>query len=97
MSEPTHGSVDRRSFVRTAAAISALPLVTPVWGSVRADDRIKVGLLGCGGRGTGAAANALNADPGVVIWAMGDVFPERIAGSSASMRSTSCLRPTSTW
>ncbi|MEY3024918.1 MAG: hypothetical protein RJA16_1744, partial [Planctomycetota bacterium] len=89
MSEPTHGSVDRRSFVRTAAAISALPLVTPVWGSVRADDRIKVGLLGCGGRGTGAAANALNADPGVVIWAMGDVFPERIERSITQLEENS--------
>ena len=65
MSEETPGSVDRRSFVRTAAAISALPLVTPVWGGLQANDRIKVGLVGCGGRGSGAAANALNADPGV--------------------------------
>ncbi len=77
-SEPTVNGVDRRRFVQTAAALSALPLVAPVWGSVRADDQIKVGLLGCGGRGTGAAANALNADPGVVIWAMGDLFPDRI-------------------
>ena len=81
MSEETPGSVDRRSFVRTAAAISALPLVTPVWGGLQANDRIKVGLVGCGGRGTGAAANALNADPGVVIWAMADVFPDRIGRS----------------
>ena len=89
MSEETPGSVDRRSFVRTAAAISALPLVTPVWGGLQANDRIKVGLVGCGGRGTGAAANALNADPGVVIWAMADVFPDRIGRSITQLEENS--------
>lgn len=39
---------------------------------------IKVGLIGCGGRGTGAAGQALLADPGVVITAMGDVFEDRL-------------------
>ena len=73
--------VDRRDFVRTAAVLGTLPLVTPVWGSTRADDRLKVGLVGCGGRGTGAAANAMAADDGVVIWAMADVFPDRIERS----------------
>ncbi len=73
--------VDRRDFVRTAAVLGTLPLVAPVWGSTRADDRLKVGLIGCGGRGTGAAANAMAADPGVVIWAMADLFPERIERS----------------
>ncbi|MHC4832838.1 MAG: Gfo/Idh/MocA family protein [Planctomycetota bacterium] len=73
--------VDRRDFVRTAAVLGTLPLVTPVWGATRADDRLKVGLVGCGGRGTGAAANAMAADDGVVIWAMADVFPDRIERS----------------
>jgi predicted dehydrogenase len=39
---------------------------------------IKVGLIGCGGRGTGAASQALKADPNVVITAMGDVFQDRL-------------------
>jgi len=39
---------------------------------------IKVGLIGCGGRGTGAAAQAMQADPNVVITAMGDVFEDRL-------------------
>lgn len=39
---------------------------------------LKVGLIGCGGRGTGAAAQALQADPDVVLTAMGDVFEDRL-------------------
>ena len=39
---------------------------------------LKVGLVGCGGRGLGAMKNALDADPGTVVWALADVFRERI-------------------
>jgi myo-inositol 2-dehydrogenase/D-chiro-inositol 1-dehydrogenase len=81
-------AIDRRRFLGTAAA-ATLPLTTPVWGSLRADDRLKVGLLGCGGRGTGAAANALAADPGTVVWALGDIFPERIDRCLEQLRANS--------
>ena len=39
---------------------------------------LKVGLIGCGGRGTGAAVQALHADPDAVLTAMGDVFEDRL-------------------
>src|SRR5688572_16475302 len=39
---------------------------------------LRVGLIGCGGRGTGAALQALNADPDTVLTAMGDVFEDRL-------------------
>lgn len=39
---------------------------------------LKVGLIGCGGRGTGAAVQALRADPDVILTAMGDVFQDRL-------------------
>ncbi|MCW5767040.1 MAG: Gfo/Idh/MocA family oxidoreductase, partial [Phycisphaeraceae bacterium] len=42
------------------------------------NERLRVGLIGCGGRGTGAAVDALTASDGVEIYALGDVFPERI-------------------
>jgi predicted dehydrogenase len=61
-----------------AAGALGLGAVPRVFGSMPAPDRIKVGLVGCGGRGTGAAAQALDADPGVVIWALGDAFEDRI-------------------
>ena len=41
----------------------------------------KVGLVGCGGRGTGAAVNAMRADPGVRLTALADVFADRLEGS----------------
>lgn len=45
------------------------------------DTVLKVGLIGCGGRGTGAAAQALHADPNAMLTAMGDVFADRLEGS----------------
>src|SRR3954470_13644346 len=52
----------------------------------RNSDTLKVGLIGCGGRGTGAAAQALNADPNVVLVAMADAFPEQLDSSLASVQ-----------
>lgn len=56
------------------AAANALPSET-----------IKVGLIGCGGRGTGAAQQAILADDGVVLWAVADVFEERIPACLANL------------
>ena len=42
---------------------------------------LKVGLVGCGGRGSGAAGQALSADPDVVLTAMADIFPDRLKQS----------------
>ena len=41
-------------------------------------DAIKVGLIGCGGRGSGAAANAMNAGKDVRLVAMADIFADRV-------------------
>ena len=45
------------------------------------DDVIKVGLIGCGGRGTGAAVNAMRADANMQLVAMCDLFPDRLQQS----------------
>ncbi len=42
-------------------------------------DLLKVGLVGVGGRGTGAAEQALNADPATELVALGDVFEDAVA------------------
>jgi predicted dehydrogenase len=47
---------------------------------------IKAGLIGCGGRGTGAAINFLDAGPNVEIVALGDVFQERIDNCRANLK-----------
>ncbi len=49
-------------------------------------DTLKVGLIGCGGRGTGAANQALNADPNVVLTNMADIFEDRLELSLTSLK-----------
>ncbi len=75
--------IDRRSFIKKSGlALVGSSLVYPS-GMLEAkmslqDSQLKVGLIGCGGRGTGAAVQALHADPGAVLTAMGDVFEDRL-------------------
>jgi predicted dehydrogenase len=73
---PTH---DRRSFLKSSAGASlfgALAAAGPVHAGV--DETLRVGLVGCGGRGTGAAEDALSADPHAKLVAVGDAFQDRI-------------------
>jgi len=74
-------SCSRREFFKTSAASAASAAVL-LAGTSRAfaagDDTIRIGLIGCGGRGRGAAENALNAAENVEIVALADVFPERL-------------------
>jgi predicted dehydrogenase len=51
-----------------------------------ASETIKVGLIGCGGRGTGAAENCLRADPNVKLVAMGDMFKDRLESSYSNLQ-----------
>jgi predicted dehydrogenase len=46
---------------------------------------IRVGLIGCGGRGTGAAENCLESAPNIELTAMGDLFPDALAKSRATL------------
>ena len=66
----------RRDFLKTAAATTgaATLLASGNYAFAQGSDRIKIGLIGCGGRGTGAAADALQADPGTTLTAMADVL-----------------------
>jgi myo-inositol 2-dehydrogenase / D-chiro-inositol 1-dehydrogenase len=49
------------------------------------DDTIKIALIGCGGRGTGACGQALSTSGNVKLVAMADVFPDRLNGSLAQL------------
>ncbi|MGA2032034.1 MAG: Gfo/Idh/MocA family oxidoreductase [Thermoguttaceae bacterium] len=53
---------------------------------VGGSDVLRIGLVGCGGRGTGAAADALQADPNLRLVAMADLFEDRLKGSLASLQ-----------
>ncbi len=78
--------MDRRDFVKTgtAAAIGGLSLsaaAQPLRAQAPTADAIRVGLIGCGGRGTGAAFQALSTSQDVKLVAMADAFGDRVQGS----------------
>tara|TARA_B100001093_G_scaffold520313_1_gene614565 strand:+ start:10157 stop:11533 length:1377 start_codon:yes stop_codon:yes gene_type:complete len=80
---------DRRHFIRTAAGTTAatVALASQTRGEgVDPEKKLKVGFIGTGGRGTGAAAQALSADDNVELYAMGDVFQEKIDKSIATLQ-----------
>ncbi|MES2924822.1 MAG: Gfo/Idh/MocA family oxidoreductase [Verrucomicrobiota bacterium] len=69
---------NRRAFLKAgtlAAAASTLPSV--LYAQAAGSDEIKIALIGCGGRGTGAAAQSLSV-PGTKLVAMADAFPDNI-------------------
>jgi len=72
--------LNRRTFLTRSAAAVAATSVIGFPAIVRADNEktLKLGIVGCGGRGTGALGNALSADKNVVLTAMGDVVRERL-------------------
>jgi predicted dehydrogenase len=76
----------RRNFVRGTGAVlaaSALPLARSAHAA--GDDTLKVALIGCGGRGTGAAAQALSTSGSVQLWAMADLFSDKLEASLAAL------------
>jgi predicted dehydrogenase len=83
MTEPITTGPSRRDFIRdaTAAAVgtAAVARFSGLVGAHAAgSDEIRVGLVGCGGRGTGAAGNVMAAAPGVRIVALADAFQDRL-------------------
>lgn len=70
----------RRTFLKTASTAVVAGLGFPSLFRGEPDSRkLKVGLVGCGGRGTGATNNVLNADSNVELFAMADVFEDKLA------------------
>lgn len=85
-------SYSRRNFIKAAGVTSITGLLlnnisvasSPVW-SLN-NKTLKVGLIGCGGRGTAAAMEAINADPNVVLHAMADAFTDHLEESHKSLK-----------
>ena len=79
----------RRDFLKTSALVGgalaselSFPNVSRGAGN---SDKLRIGLIGCGGRGTGAASQALKADSNVQLVAMGDAFPDAIERSLSNL------------
>ncbi len=87
-----HTSVSRRDFLRTGAAATAFSSISLVGLSNAPAAPLRVGIVGTGGRGTGALANALMADPGVEIVGMAEIARERVDQSLDALRSAPDLQ-----
>lgn len=80
----------RRDFIKSSGAValgtSMLPTDLSAMSNKQAKKTLKVGLVGCGGRGTGVAVQAVNADPDAELVAMGDIFADRLEQSYLSLQ-----------
>lgn len=75
----------RRTFLKTSAAVAGASVLLP--GAYAGDNQtLRIGLVGCGGRGSGAARDALQADPNVRLVAMCDVFMDRLQDSLKNLQ-----------
>jgi predicted dehydrogenase len=90
-SQSVSGS-SRRQFLKTSSAVALGSTLASPWilagsasAAASAGGTLKVGLIGCGGRGSGAAAQALSTGEAVVLTAMGDVFEDRLQSSRKNL------------
>ena len=81
-SQSAHPST-RRDFVKGSTAALGAAAAGGLSASAYAGEKaeLKIALIGCGGRGTGAAAQALNTEGPVTLWAMADAFEDRLESS----------------
>ena len=79
-------NVSRRDFIKASAAVSVGTMFAGTQKIFAAgSDKIRVGVVGCGGRGTGAAMDIVNSADGVEIVAMGELFEDRLDKSLAKL------------
>ncbi|MDZ7605729.1 MAG: Gfo/Idh/MocA family oxidoreductase [Cyclobacteriaceae bacterium] len=81
----------RRHFIKTSGAAAlgtslAMNIVIPGTSYAMNSDTLKVGLIGAGGRGTGAANQALHADKNVVLTHLTDIFEDRVEQSISNLK-----------
>lgn len=84
MSESTKKAASRRAFLRDTGRVAAATVLAAAVPHVHAaeNNTIQVALIGCGGRGTGAAENALSVKNGPIkLVALADVFEDRVKGA----------------
>ena len=89
--KPRAGHSSRRNFLK----VSSVAALSGMYGITRGayasgSDEIKIALIGCGGRGTGAAVNALSTKANVKLVAVADAFQERLDGCLKSLHTRPC-------
>ena len=97
MSNTNRITASRRDFLKatsvaaTTAAVGSLAVGRTAHAA--GSDILKVGLVGCGGRGTGAAENALTADKNTQLTALGDVFDNQVKNTRKQMKKNGGIAP----
>ncbi len=93
MTEPSPSKVSspsRREFLKTStvATVGAVSggLVLPANVHAAGSDTIRVGLIGCGGRGTGAAEQAVKAGSNIKLSALADLFPDPLETAKGTLQ-----------
>lgn len=82
----SEGTLNRRSCIQTSLAVGGGFTASLSANAFAAgSDEVKVGLIGCGGRGSGAAAQAMSTGRNVKLHAMADAFPDRLENSYSSL------------
>src|SRR5438874_9614278 len=77
-------AASRRDFLKTTALAGTLAAVPNAHAA--GSDVLRIGLIGCGDRGTGAATQALGADSNVQLVAMADAFEDRLQHSLETLQ-----------
>ena len=84
--------LSRRSFLRKSTAAgagaTAFQIIRPELVRGAGDEKLKVGLIGCGGRGTQAAQQLLHGNENVELVAMGDIFEDKLEASLKNIRNS---------
>ncbi|MBN2128172.1 MAG: Gfo/Idh/MocA family oxidoreductase [Sedimentisphaerales bacterium] len=80
-------SLSRRHFLQSSAVAGLAAVASRIPGAyAQASDTLRIGVIGAGGRGTGAALNCLEAADGVKLVALADLFPDRVDGAMNKFR-----------
>ncbi len=92
MSQPEPNQTSRREFLKTSStavisgAVAAPFILSSSARGASPGETLRLGLIGCGGRGNGAAANAMTAHSNTVLHAMADIQASRIEGGLSAIR-----------
>ncbi len=82
----TNGAASRRDFIKASGAVAAISSLAVPSVHAAGSDVIKVGLIGCGGRGRGAAEQSITSSSNVKLVAMGDVFADNLNSARDGLR-----------
>ena len=84
------GGISRRDILKTSAAVGAAATLATFAGGnfahAAASDKLRIGMVGCGGRGSGAAQDCCSSNDNVQIVAMGDVFKDHLDSSRTRLK-----------